>query len=261
MSDGLCNKLLELKRKEKSETINVSFGVKSNVFCSFCLLFLSLVSLFHLHNKALPAAPRFMNSGHLSGRQRRMMGKWVFWWFTLGLPLYVAPVSSQTVLWFERKMPRGSLGGGFGGCCEVSARVVVLHLNRRHPEDGHASVSPWRQAEWQTHRGVGCCPAFCSPSLPRPHTTLRHRAPTCCHSATLEAASSTVCSVALRVQFSVCVLESSLYWLPGESINVLSVFPLVDLIQHPLTFKNLALMPFSHTKLLKHFPPPNLNGI
>lgn len=128
MSDGLCNKLLELKKIEKSETINVSFGVKSNVFCSFCLLFLSLVFLFHLHIKALQAAPRFMNSGRLSGRQRRMMGKWVFWWFTLRLPLDVTPLSSQTMLWFERKMPRGSLGGGFNGCCEVSAGVVVLHL-------------------------------------------------------------------------------------------------------------------------------------
>lgn len=259
MSDGLCNKLLELKKIEKSETINVSFGVKSNVFCAFCLLFLSLVSPFHLHNKALQAAPRFMNSGRLSGRQRRMMGKWVFWWFTLRLPLDVTPVSSQTMLWFERKMPRGSLGGGFNGCCEVSAGVVVLHL-----------TTPWGWACECVTMEIGrvtdtsrsrlpSCLLF--PLPPRPHTTLRHRAPTCCHSATLEPASSAVCSVTLRVQFSVCVLESSLYWLPGESISFLSVFPLVDLIQHSLTFKNLAWMPFSHTKLLKHSFPPNLNGI
>lgn len=51
--------------------------------------------------------------------------------------------------------------GSGSGHSHVSARVFVLHLNRRHPEDGHASVSPWRQAEWQTHRGVSCCLAFC----------------------------------------------------------------------------------------------------
>lgn len=36
--------------------------------------FFPLSSPFHLHPKAPPVA-RFMNSGRLSGRQRRMMGK------------------------------------------------------------------------------------------------------------------------------------------------------------------------------------------
>lgn len=90
-----------------------------------------------------------------------------------------------------------------GGRREVSAEVVVLHLNRCHPEDGHASVSPWRQAEQQTHRWSSCCLASCPPTPPspppRPCTTLgTHMLPLCCF---IEPASSTegyflyVCSI------------------------------------------------------------------
>lgn len=95
--------------------------------------------------------------------------------------------------------------------------LVVLHLNRRHPADGHASVSPWRQAEWHTHRGFGRCLAFHphtepSASLSSHHTETpgAHMLPLC--SRTCQ------CSVKLRVKFSVCVLESSIYWLPGDSV-------------------------------------------
>lgn len=48
-----------------------------NFFLSFFLSLVSPLALLNLHPKA-PPVPQFMNSGHLSVRQRRMMGKWVF---------------------------------------------------------------------------------------------------------------------------------------------------------------------------------------
>lgn len=103
-------------------------------------------------------------------------GKVSFWmadWFTLGPPLFCCCCfSSQPALWFERRTSKGA----FSGHSEVSASVVVLHLNRWHPEDGHASVSKWRQTDWQTHWGVSRCLAVCPSTQPPacPHATLRY---------------------------------------------------------------------------------------
>lgn len=119
-----------------------------------------LISLFHFNPKAPPAA-LFMNSGRLIGKQRRMMGKWVFWmseWFNLWLSLSVTPASSQPVFWCEKK---NIYKCGFSGPNEVSAGMVVLHLKRWHrwvchykdrQSDRHTEVLPSVPPRWDARK-------------------------------------------------------------------------------------------------------------
>lgn len=103
--------------------------LKLRCFQAETKLMLFFSSLWHflprLHDKVHLPPPLSMSSGPLSGRQRRMMGKWVFFqhWALPSL-LYVAPVFSQMIFQFERKMPTrvGSVG-------------AARYLNRWHPED------------------------------------------------------------------------------------------------------------------------------
>lgn len=222
---------------QKSEITKLSFTAKSNIFDLFPSCF-SPLSHLHLHLKAPPVA-QFTNSDRLNGRQRRMMGKWVLGWqigSLWSLPLCVAPVSSQPVLWFERKASTrvGSVG-------TVRCRPG-WHLNRWHPEDGHASVSPWRHAEWQTRGGVSRCLAFC-PSAHPPVLT-PHYTPAGLHMLLLCSRTDAVCSVKLRVKFTVCVPEASIQWLPGNSSfhrsESSSVSSLAELIQHSLTLNSFT---------------------
>lgn len=145
------------------------------VLSAFC--FLPCLSLSPPPStKVLPVAPRFMNSGRLSGKQRRMMGKWVFRWQAGSLRgllfmLLLFPLKQCCCL---RERNGGAWGGGGG----------VPHPNRRHPDNRHASVSSWRQAEWQTHRGTRLLSCLLFPSLsPYLTTPLSPPAPTFCHSA------------------------------------------------------------------------------
>lgn len=165
------------------------------------------------------------------------MGKWVLGWqigslWSLLFLFFLFPLN-QCFCLRERH-----LQGWVQWAHVLSARVSVLRLNRWHPEDEHASVSPWRQAEWQTHWVVSCCLAFCSSS--HPLSSHHTETPTCCRSAREPA----LCSVTLRVKFSVCCRSKQtpyIYWLPGnsnvpwrkQSSSVRSW--LVDLIQHSLT--------------------------
>ena len=125
-------------------------------------------------------------------------GKVSFWmadWFPVWTPLAVASVSSQAALWFESTT---STRVGFR-----QWESLLLHLNRRHPEDGAwKSVSPWRQAERQTRVPLLSCllSPHPTPPPPCPHTKLRH--PPCCRSA-LEPASGTVCPVKPRLKLCV----------------------------------------------------------
>lgn len=135
--------------------------VESNVIYSLSFLF---AFLYHLNLKALPAA-RFTSSARLNGRSKRMMGKWVVSFFFLFF--FFRWIDSFRCLhfsvcfWFFSSSRKNVCNGGVS----VGNTVVVLHLKRWHAEAGHASVSPWRQAEWQTHRGVSCCLAFCPSPL------------------------------------------------------------------------------------------------
>lgn len=169
-------------------------------FILFPSCFFPLSSPFHLHPKAPPVA-RFMSSGRLSGRQRRMMGKWVFGWplhSLWGPPLSIAPVSSSTSALAWEKVSRAPRGRPPGWSCRTWTRAtpcawacecVTMETGRATDASRSQSLSCLLPPSPHTS------PA---PPPPLPHLTLRHQVATCCRSA-LEPASSAACSVNLRV--------------------------------------------------------------
>lgn len=147
--------------------------IKVYFFLRFDVVF--PLSLFHLPNKALLAPPPFTSSGPLSGRPRRMMGRWVFFQ-QLVLPplLYVAPVFSQMIFQFERKMP-----------ARVRSVGAASYLNRWHPEARACqcvAMETGRMTGISRSRLLSC---LLFPLLPPSSVLTTCRAPTWCGSAAL----------------------------------------------------------------------------
>lgn len=147
--------------------------IKVNFFSSFwrCLA----LSLLHLPNKALLAPPPFTSSGPLSARPRRTMGKWVFFQQPALPPLLcVAPVFSQMIFQFERKMP-----------ARVRSVGAASYLNRWHPEARACqcvAMETGRMTGISRSRLLSC---LLFPLLPPSPVLTTCRAPTCCGSAAL----------------------------------------------------------------------------
>lgn len=127
------------------------FQAKSDASYLFvlCLHFIHK-RFFQQHRSSRAAAVWAESRG--GWRQSKLM----WWWlcFSLGPPLHVVCfciLSNSAVVW-ERRLWDGS------------GRAVL------HPNNQHASVSLWKQAEWQTHRGTRLlsCLSFPLPSHPTP---------------------------------------------------------------------------------------------
>lgn len=168
-----------------------SLDVKCNVHCSACLLFPTLSLCFtppslHQGSSSCTAVHEQRSFERKAEEDDGKVSFPMAGWISPGPAIHVASVSSQTALLFEREM-----GWGWG----------VPHPNRRHPENQHASVSPWRQAEWQTHRGTRLLSCLLFP--PFPHTSQPPWAPWHPHFATLRSAEPACVLGGLRV---LCVL-------------------------------------------------------
>lgn len=151
--------------------------------------------------KVLPVAPRFMNSGRLSGKQRRMMGKWVFRWQAGSLRgllfmLLLFPLKQCCCL---RERNGGGVGWGWGGATpeqttpwQSACKCVIM-------ETGRVTDT--------SRDSVAVVPSV-PPLSPYLTTPLSPPAPTFCHSALCR-----TCLCSGRTARSLCALESKIVWL------------------------------------------------
>lgn len=128
---------------------------------------------FHLRPQA-PAAARLSSSGPLSGRQKRMMGKWVLGVADLlhsgasPLSLSVAPVLSKPVLWFERRTSSGARSARTAGRPRGTWTGDNLKMGMRVCHHGDS----------QGDRHIHSLSRLLSPPpTPCPHTTLKKTRP------------------------------------------------------------------------------------